>query len=96
MGAQWNDPGRYEVGLFESCKCCSEHVKRLVHAHNPLPFVYTGEGEPGEYPGFYNGKQWRQGQKPEPPAHAPAKTYNCKNYKALWGLGGKAALIPQS
>lgn len=57
---------------------------------------FTGEGEPGEYPGFYNGKQWRQGQKPEPPAHAPAKTYNCKDYKALWGLGGKAALIPQS
>ncbi|CAO1622674.1 unnamed protein product [Parajaminaea phylloscopi] len=73
MGSEWNDPARYEKGIFESC-----------------------DGQEGEVPGFYNGKQWKQGQKPEPEPHPVGKTFNCKRAKGVEGLGAHARLVPGS
>lgn len=52
------------------------------------------QADDGLIPGVYNGKQWHQGEKPEPGPHPAPRKYKCHNFKGL--NGGKARLIPDS
>jgi hypothetical protein len=48
--------------------------------------------ESGKFPAYFNGTEWRQGQKPVPKGHKAARTYNCRSFSGI--RGGMAKQLP--
>lgn len=51
------------------------------------------DADSGEWPAWYNGKEWHQGDSYTPAAHPAGKRYNCKQYNKL-SEGNSAKVIP--
>lgn len=90
--SQWNHPGNYNKGSFDSCTakdvslppgvCTSSFLRRVYPTEltflPPRSLLETDKK---------NGQlsTWYQGQKPTPAAHAPAASSKCQSFKTIGG-----------